>query len=204
MDSTRIRKTSGFFLRYTILRNHNSNHLWKTREVVRWSGHFQPGWCHLLISDQCLAMVSKGILKQQLSNQPLWTHRSHLSWGGRDGGNLPFSDHWKCQRGRWGGGPSFLGFNANALHEWGILQRKHTTDIVGLWMMRQISLSQMFWWLKDCGSQSSRWLGWMYTDMHRCKTCTGTHVSQPYHHINININTNINIYIKRNIIISIV
>lgn len=29
------------------------------------------------------------------------------TWGGRDGGNLPFSDHWKCQRGRWGGGPSF-------------------------------------------------------------------------------------------------
>lgn len=101
-------------------------------------------------------------------------------------------------------GSKFLGFNANALHEWGILQRKHTTDIVGLWMMRQISLSQMFWWLKDCGSQSSRWLGWMYTDMHTCKTCTGTHVSQPYHHINININTNINIYIKRTIVIAIV
>ena len=70
------------------------------------------------------------------------------TWGGRDGGNLPFSDHWKCQRGRWGGGSKFLGFNTNALHEWGILQRKHTKDIVGLLMMRQISLSQMFWWLK--------------------------------------------------------
>lgn len=186
-----------------IFQSHNSNHLWKTREVVRWSGHFQPGWCHLLISDQCLVMVSKGILKQPTSLNP----------------QIPLELRWKrwwkpsilrplevSERPLRRDPPSFWGKNTNALHEWGILQRKHTTDIVGLWMMRQISLSQMFWSLKDCGSQSSRWLGWMYTDMHTCKTCTGTHVSQPYHHINININTNtnINIYIKRNIIISIV
>lgn len=151
MDSTRIRAEDENIwndLCYTIFQSHNSNHLWKTREVVRWSGHFQPGWCHLLSSDQCLAMVSKGILKQQLGNQPLWTHRSHLE--------LRWKRWWKpsilrplevserpLRR-----GSKFLGFNTDALLEWGILQRKHTKDMVGLLMMRQISLSQMFWWLK--------------------------------------------------------